>query len=85
MNFKNLEPTDSLALYFRDITPVSLLTKEQEVELAKKIHAGDIAAREKMINSNLRLVVKISKQFENMGLPLQDLISEGNIGLSTVG
>jgi RNA polymerase primary sigma factor len=68
--------------YLREIGRLPLLTPEQEVELAKKIKKGDAAARERMINANLRLVVTIARDYANLGLPLLDLISEGNIGLT---
>jgi RNA polymerase primary sigma factor len=58
------------------------LTPEEEIELAGKIKKGDAAARERMINANLRLVVTIAREYANLGLPLLDLISEGNIGLT---
>lgn len=72
---------DITSYYFKDIQSFPLLTVEQEVELARRIRNGDEKAREQMINSNLRLVVKIAKAYENMGLSIMDLISEGNIGL----
>jgi len=68
--------------YLKEIGQISLLTPEQEVELARKIKRGDAKAREQMINSNLRLVVTIAHDYTNLGLPLLDLISEGNIGLT---
>ena len=68
--------------YLREIGRISLLTAEQEIELAAKIKKGDAAARERMINANLRLVVTIARDYANLGLPLLDLISEGNIGLT---
>ncbi|MBI3417010.1 MAG: sigma-70 family RNA polymerase sigma factor [Verrucomicrobia bacterium] len=68
-------------LYLREIGQVKLLTPQQEIELAAKIKAGDKKARELMIKANLRLVVKIAHDYENYGLPLLDLINEGNIGL----
>lgn len=67
--------------YLKEIGKIPLLTAEQEVELAKKIEAGDEKARTHMIQANLRLVVKIANDYANFGLPLLDLISEGNIGL----
>lgn len=67
--------------YFSDITDFGLIDTEEENRLAGRIAKGDIQAREKMILSNLRLVVKISQGFEDFGLPTMDLISEGNIGL----
>jgi RNA polymerase primary sigma factor len=72
---------DPVRLYMREIGQVPLLTPEEEVKLARRIKKGDAAAREHMIKANLRLVVKIARDYENYGLPLLDLISEGNIGL----
>jgi len=71
----------AIKLYLKEIGQVKLLTPEEEVELAKRIKNGDKAAREEMIKANLRLVVKIAHDYENYGLPLLDLINEGNIGL----
>jgi RNA polymerase primary sigma factor len=71
-----------LKRYLQEIAQFSLLTPQQEIELAKKIKKGDTAARERMINANLRLVVTIARDYANLGLPLLDLISEGNIGLT---
>jgi RNA polymerase primary sigma factor len=71
-----------LKRYLQEIAQFSLLTPQQEIELAKKIKKGDTAARDRMINANLRLVVTIARDYANFGLPLLDLISEGNIGLT---
>ena len=71
----------AIKLYLREIGRVSLLTPAQEIELAAKIKRGDKKAREDMIKANLRLVVKIAHDYEGLGLPLLDLINEGNIGL----
>ena len=71
-----------LKRYLQEIGQFPLLTPEQEVQLAGKIKKGDGAARERMINANLRLVVTIARDYANFGLPLLDLISEGNIGLT---
>ncbi len=71
-----------LERYLREIGQIPLLTPEQEIELAGRIKDGDSAARERMINANLRLVVTIAHDYANLGLPLLDLISEGNIGLT---
>ncbi len=71
----------AIKLYLREIGQVPLLTIEEENSLAARIKKGDKAAREHMIKANLRLVVKIAHDYENYGLPLLDLISEGNIGL----
>jgi RNA polymerase primary sigma factor len=75
------EPADSLSLYMREVGEVDLLTPEEEVKLAARIKRGDGKAREQMIRANLRLVVKIAREYEGYGLPLLDLINEGNIGL----
>src|SRR5689334_20634630 len=71
-----------LKRYLQEIGHFSLLTPQQEIELAKKIKKGDAAARERMISANLRLVVTIARDYTNLGLHLLDLISEGNIGLT---
>src|SRR5438445_1656174 len=68
--------------YLREIGRIPLLRPQQEIELAGKIKKGDAEARERMINSNLRLVVTIAHDYVNLGLPLADLISEGTIGLT---
>ena len=81
---KESQPYDgetAIKLYLREIGQVKLLSQEEEVELAARIKRGDKKAREQMIKANLRLVVKIAHDYENFGLPLLDLISEGNIGL----
>lgn len=68
-------------LYLQEIGQTKLLTQQEEVTLAKRIKKGDKKAREQMIKANLRLVVKIARDYEGYGVPLLDLISEGNIGL----
>jgi RNA polymerase primary sigma factor len=73
--------TDSLQLFLKDIGRVELLTAAQEVELAKRIERGDHVAKQRMVESNLRLVVSIAKRYRNQGLPFLDLIQEGTIGL----
>lgn len=88
---KNQEPTkpkatasetdDCLQLYFREISGIPLLTVDEEVELARRVKLGDKEARVRLIKANLRLVVKIAGDYSNYGLPLMDLISEGNLGL----
>ena len=71
----------ALQLYMREIGQVKLLTPAEEIALARRIRKGDEQARDHMIRANLRLVVKIARDYEGLGLPLLDLISEGNIGL----
>jgi RNA polymerase primary sigma factor len=71
----------AIKLYLREIGQVKLLTPQEEIDLADRIKKGDKRAREQMIKANLRLVVKIAHDYENFGLPLLDLINEGNIGL----
>src|SRR6201994_2323468 len=76
-----MELDGGIKIYLREIGKTDLLTPEQEVELADRIKKGDPEARAHMIKANLRLVVKIAQDYANYGLPLLDLISEGNIGL----
>lgn len=71
----------SLDKYLQDIGKLSLITAEEEVELAQRIRQGDQAALEKLVNANLRFVVSVAKQYQNQGLKLPDLINEGNLGL----
>src|SRR3954469_1237839 len=73
--------SDALQLFLRDVRRYPLLSKEQEVELAKRIEQGDLDAKDQMINSNLRLVVSLAKRYQGHELPLLDLIQEGIFGL----
>ncbi len=73
--------TPSLDKYLHEIGKVELISAEEEVELARRIKLGDISALERLIKSNLRFVVSVSKQYQNQGLSLPDLINEGNLGL----
>jgi RNA polymerase primary sigma factor len=82
-NVANLTSSDRnvMRTYMQEIGKTPLLTKDEEFELAERIKKGDRSARDHMISANLRLVVKIAHDYNNFGLPLLDLISEGNIGL----
>jgi RNA polymerase primary sigma factor len=73
--------TDALQLFLKDIGKVRLLTAQEEVFLARRIERGDLNAKQKMVESNLRLVVSIAKNYRNQGLPFLDLIQEGTLGL----
>jgi RNA polymerase primary sigma factor len=73
--------TDALSLFLREVGRHPLLTRAQEVELAKRLERGDLGAKQQMIESNLRLVVSIAKNYRHQGLPLLDLIQEGTLGL----
>ena len=72
-----------LSIYLREINRIPLISHEEEYELAVKAKSGDRKAREKLLNANLRFVVSVAKKFRGQGLPLSDLINEGNIGLIT--
>jgi len=72
---------DAIKLYLKDIKNIPLLTAKEELELAKKIKKGNKPARAKMIRSNLRLVINIAKRYSYLGVPIMDLIEEGNLGL----
>lgn len=78
---KDTASEDAIKVYLREIQRSSLLTADEEKELARRINEGDEKARERMIEANLRLVVKIAKRYMNRGLPFLDLIEEGNMGL----
>ena len=73
----------TLRLYFDDIADSTPLSREKEVELSAKIHAGDMAARDELVQANLRFVIDVAKNYQNRGLSLADLISAGNVGLMT--
>lgn len=74
-------PDAGVGLYMSKAGETKLLTPEEEIELAKKIKEGDVDARDHMIRANLRLVIKIAKDYDDLGLPLLDLINEGNLGM----
>jgi RNA polymerase primary sigma factor len=79
--YVNFDSDDSISKYFKDVRKTVILTQEDEIELAKKIKNGDQKAVETLVNANLKFVVSIAKEFQGQGLPLSDLISEGNYGL----
>lgn len=72
-----------LAMYLKEINNIPMISHEEEIELAQKAQSGDTVAKNKLVNSNLRFVVNVAKKYQNHGLDLTDLISEGNIGLLT--
>jgi len=72
---------DPIKAYLKDVRHIALLSAEEELELSRRVQKGDDDAREKMIRANLRLVISIAKRYTNLGVPLSDLIEEGNIGL----
>ena len=73
--------TNNLMTYLQEITNIPLLSREEELRIAREAANGNPAARERLVSSNLRFVVSIAKKYQGMGLPLEDLISEGNTGL----
>ena len=76
-----LEQKNNLAKYLTEVYKIPVLTEEEEMEYAKKKEEGDLNAAKILISSHLRLVVKIAFKYQNYGLPIMDMISEGNIGL----
>lgn len=78
---REIESDDILRMYLKEIGEISLLTPQLEIQLAKKIETGDKEAKQRMIESNLRLVVSIAKKYIGQGLSLLDLVQEGNFGL----
>ncbi|MDR3283969.1 MAG: RNA polymerase sigma factor RpoD/SigA [Treponema sp.] len=74
---------NSLSMYLRDVNKVKLISRDEETQLAIRAANGDIAARNKIVNANLRFVINVAKRYQNHGIELEDLVSEGNIGLIT--
>jgi RNA polymerase primary sigma factor len=73
----------SMEIYLKDVSRENMVTPEEEVELSRRIHEGDEEALRRLINGNLRFVISVAKQYQHTGIPLEDLINEGNIGLIT--
>ena len=78
---EQFEDDNILSMYLKEINRIPLLSREEEVELARKVREGDETAKKKLVEGNLRFVVNVAKKYQNQGLPLIDLINEGNIGL----
>jgi RNA polymerase primary sigma factor len=78
---REYQRADALQLYLREMAETPLLTAQEEIDLAKRVKKGDGKARARMIKANLRLVVKIARDYDHFGLPLLDVINEGNLGL----
>jgi RNA polymerase primary sigma factor len=81
--YTSREDASVLSFYMKELNKIPLLTREEEVKLATQAKNGNKRARDRMIESNLRFVVKIAKNYQNQGLPLSDIINEGNLGLMT--
>jgi len=79
--YVNFDSDESISRYFKDVRKSVVLTQEEEIELAIRIKDGDISAIDRLVNANLKFVVSIAKDYQGQGLPLSDLISEGNFGL----
>jgi RNA polymerase primary sigma factor len=79
--FVNFDAEDSIAIYFKDVRKSVILTQKEELGLAKRIAKGDQKAIDTLVNANLKFVVSIAKEYQGQGLPLSDLINEGNYGL----
>ena len=75
------ELEDSLQLFFNEARKHPLLSAQEEIELAQRIERGDLEAKDRMVNSNLRLVISVARKYQGQGLPLGDLIQEGMLGL----
>lgn len=73
---------ESLKIYFKDVSRLPMISPEEEIKLTKRVKAGDEQAAKKLIEANLRFVISVAKQYQNKGIPLVDLIQEGNIGLN---
>jgi len=78
---KRKRTEDNLAIYLRELSRIPMLNREEEESVARAAAAGNKAARERLISANLRFVITIAKKYQGLGMPLDDLISEGNVGL----
>ena len=78
---RHSDDNNILSMYLKEINKIPLLTREEEDDIARKAISGDKTARDRLVRANLRFVVNVAKKYQNQGLPLDDLISEGNIGL----
>ena len=79
--FVSFDDEESLVKYFKEVKKSTILTQDEEVDIAKRIKAGDLNAIDLLVESNLKFVISIAKEYQNQGLPLADLIGEGNYGL----
>jgi RNA polymerase primary sigma factor len=79
--YVNFETEESISKYFKDVRKSTILTPSQEINLAKRIKRGDKKAIDELVNANLKFVISVAKEYQGQGLPLSDLISEGNYGL----
>lgn len=79
--YVNFDTDDSLSKYFKDVRKSVVLTPEEEIELARRIKKGDQRAMDELVSANLKFVVSVAKEYQGQGLPLSDLINEGNYGL----
>jgi len=79
--YVNFDTDDSISKYFKDVRKSVILTPKEEIDLARRIKKGDQTAIDRLVNANLKFVVSVAKEYQGQGLPLSDLISEGNYGL----
>lgn len=75
----------SLGIFFKEVSKLPMIDINKEIELSQRIKEGDMKAADELVKANLRFVISVAKQYQNKGLPLVDLIQEGNIGLSKIG
>lgn len=75
----------SLGIFFKEVSKLPMIDINKEIELSQRVKEGDMKAADELVKANLRFVISVAKQYQNKGLPLVDLIQEGNIGLSKIG